>query len=200
MIAVLSAGLMLGGCVTLFPKSNPAQLYRFGEADAALVTQAPAAARTLGVRLSTSVTQEAGGDRILTAAGAESAYVAQARWVTPAAVLFDEAATRAFEGPKSPFKVFRRSDPGMSALTLRLDVESFEADYPPGWKGAPTVLVRVRATLIKPGAPAAPAEQMFEVREPAAESRMGAIVAAFDAATANVLDQTVTWAAAQAGT
>jgi cholesterol transport system auxiliary component len=157
----------------------------------------------MGLRLSTGFTEAAEGDRILTGSGAETAYIAQSRWVSPASVLFDEAATRAFEVSGAPFRLLRRSDVGSSVVTLRIDVEAFEADYAPGWQGAPTVLVRARVVLIPPsgsGVQAAlPMVRVFESRRPADENRVNAIVKAYDAATEDLLGQVVSWTEVQAG-
>jgi cholesterol transport system auxiliary component len=201
--AALTASLGLGGCVTLFPKSKPAQLYRFGETIGLSGDQTAAAAGPVtDLRLTTDFTRAPEGDRILTTSGAETAFVAQSRWVSPASVLFDEASTRAFEASGAPLRLMRRGDVGPSAATLRLDVETFEADYAPGWEGAPTVVVRVRAFLVPPAASGAPTPrpvaQIFESRQPADQNRVSAIVKAYDAATAEVLGQIVTWTTARA--
>ena len=198
--AALTASLALGGCVTLLPKTKPAQLYRFGET-AGEGVQSPAApgAAAQGLILSTGFTTAAEGDRILTTTGAQSAYIAQSRWVSPASVMFAEAATRAFENSGAPFRMMRRGDIGPSTLSLRIDVEAFEADYAGDGKSAPTVQVRARVTLMRPSGRGGVAFKDFTVSKPASENRMGPIVAAFDGATNDLLAQIVAWTTAQAG-
>ncbi len=199
--AALAASLALGGCVSLLPKTKPAQLYRFGDDASASAQPAPALAggSVVGVRLSTGFTHAAEGDRILTSSGAQTAYVAQARWLSPASVLFSEAAERAFENSTAPLRLLGRGDMGSASVTVRLDVETFEADYAPGWSGAPTVVVKVRALLMRSTDSGPPAEMVFESRQPASENRVSAIVTAYDAATEDVLAHVVAWTAAQAG-
>jgi cholesterol transport system auxiliary component len=199
--AALAGSLMLGGCITLLPKTAPAQLYRFGEhaGTASARPSAPGEALT-GLLLSTGFTRTAESDRILTTAGSETAYIARSRWVAPASVLFDEAATRAFETGNAPFRLMRRGDIGPTNVSLRIDVETFEADYAPGWKGAPTVVVRARVLFMHPAGHGVPSSQDFEVSKPAGENRVGAIVQAYDAATEDLLSQIVTWTTAQAAT
>jgi cholesterol transport system auxiliary component len=200
--AALTASLALGGCISLLPKTKPAQLYRFGENVG--MADKPAAAPALnggpvtGLTMSTGFTRAADGDRILTATGAQSAYIAESRWVSPASVLFDEAAARAFENAGAPFRLLRRGDIGSTTLALRIDVETFEADYPADGKGAPTVVVRARVLLMRPGGRGDTQAHEFVSRQPAAENRVGAIVAAFDSATGDLLDQVVTWTTASA--
>jgi len=198
LMAALGLAVTLGGCVTLFPKSKPAQLYRFGEGMTAQTLASPASAMApVGLHLSTGFTRAAEGDRLLTVSDSQTAYIAQSRWVAPASVLFDEAAARAFETAGAPFHLLRRGDVGMAPFTLRLDVETFEADYGPAWSGSPTVVVRVRALLTGPPGHA-PAAQVFESRQPAEENRVGAIVRAYDAATSQALGQVVGWTTAEA--
>lgn len=198
-VGALSASLALGACVTLFPKSPPAQLYRFGSEARAESPPAPTTATMapIGLRLTTGFTRAAEGDRLLTISGDQTAYIANSRWVEPASVLFDEAAVRAFEASNTPFRLLQRGDIGSSSLTLRLDVETFEADYGAGWTGSPTVVVRVRALLTGSGEKGVPIAQVFECRTPAGENRVGAIVAAYGAAANDVLGQVLGWATAQ---
>jgi cholesterol transport system auxiliary component len=198
--AALTASLALCGCITVFPKTKDAQLYRFGETvEARAANPAGPTAAARGLLISTRFTHSAEGDRILTTTGAETAYIAQARWVEPASVLFDEAASRAFEGGGSPFRLMRAGDISSSSARLRISVETFEADYPEAGHGAPTIVVRARVLLEPPAGHGAPVEQVFVSSQPASENRVGPIVAGFEAATHDVLGQIVAFTAAQAG-
>jgi len=197
--AILTASLALGGCISLLPKTKPAQLYRFGESvGVAAPTPALAGGPLTGLMLSTGFTHVAEGDRILTATGSQTAYIAESRWVAPASELFDEATARAFESSGAPFRLMQRGDIGSSTVDLRIDVETFETDYPPDGTGAPTIVVRARTLFMRPGHGATSSNE-FVSSQPAAENRVSAIVAAYDAATADVLKQIVAWTVAQAG-
>jgi cholesterol transport system auxiliary component len=191
------AALSLAGCISLLPKSNPAQLYRFA-ATAQASPPAAASAATVGVlRANGQFQREAAGDRILTVTGERAAYIADSRWVAPADVLFDEAVTRAFEASGGRVRLVSRGEPMRSDYTLRLDVRNFETDYGEG--GAPAVLVRVRAVMTRGQAGAPAAEQIFEARVPAAQNRVSAIVAAYDQALGKVLGEVVGWANGSVG-
>jgi cholesterol transport system auxiliary component len=179
--------LALSGCISLLPSSKPAQLYRFS------APPAPAGAvpvDTVRVFRGPGFFQrEAAGDRILTITGERAAYVAQARWVAPAEVLFDEALTSAFDVSGGKARLVWRGEPAHSDFALRVDVRNFETDYS---GDAPTVLVRVRVVLARSDRTPV-AERVFEARAPAAENRLSAIVAAYDQAVGKVLGEIVAW-------
>lgn len=185
----------LAGCVSLFPKQQPVQLYRFGDqaaAPAAPATPAPVAAPVTVLKGPTSFPPASAGDQILTATGTESAYISGARWVAPAQTLFDAALLKAFDAPGAP-RLVERGEPLTAAGTLRLDVRAFEARYP-----GPVVKVQVRAVLIRNADRGLVAEKMFDAQVPAGDNRQGAIVAAFDQAVGQVLTGVRDWTAANA--
>ncbi|RAK60971.1 ABC transporter [Phenylobacterium hankyongense] len=193
--AVGACALMLSGCISLLPKSKPAQLYRFGQHQAPPATgPAAAGAAPIGVfRASGVFQQESAGDRILTITGEHAAYIAQARWVAPAAVLFDAAVLNAFDAHGGRARLVSRGEPAHSDYALRLDVRDFETRYESGEKAAPTVVVRVRAQLTRSQNNAVVGEQIFEARVPADNNRVGAIVGAYDKALTEVLGKVVAW-------
>jgi cholesterol transport system auxiliary component len=187
-VAVCAAALT--GCISLLPKSKPAQLYRFG-APAATAAVTPPGPNAVAVFLTNSSFQEeSSDDRMLTVTGGRAAYVADSRWVAPAQVLFDEAVARAFDA--SPVRLIARGQQGRSAYALRLDVRTFEARYDAGAKAAPTIVVRVHAALTRADQSGV-GEQEFEARVPASDNRVGAIVAAYNSAVGDVVGKIVGW-------
>ncbi len=190
--AALALPLLLGGCISVFPKAKPVQMYRFGDQVAAPSAPAQASAPALVLKGPTTFPPASGGDRILTVTGAYSAYIGEARWVAPAGSLFDEALLKAFDAPGAP-RLVARGEPLAAASTLRLDVRAFEARYP-----GPVATVQVRATLIRNVDRVLIGEKMFDVKVPASDNRQGAIVAAFDQATGQVLAGVRDWTAATA--
>jgi len=195
--AMAACALALSGCISLLPKSKPAQLYRFGPAPAAAgqVRPAPGPNAVAVFRSNGSFQEEAADDRILTVTGGKAAYIAQSRWVAPAAVLFDQAVAEAFDA--SPVRLLARGQQGRFAYALRLDVRNFEARYDAGPDAPPTVVVRIHAALSR--ADQSPVgEQMFEASAAATDNRVGAIVAAYDKALADVLGKLVAWTQATA--
>jgi cholesterol transport system auxiliary component len=192
-LAALGAcAVALGGCISLLPKSKPAQLYRFGQAVAAAPAAPSAAARTVGVfRTNGTFESAAADDRILTVTGGKAAFIAQSRWVAPASVLFDEAVAAAFDAAPGHVRLVSRGQQGKFAYALRLDMRQFETVYATP-DGAPTVVVRLHAALSRTDLSIA-GEQEFEARVPAGDNRVGAIVAAYDKAVADVIGKLVAW-------
>ena len=182
------AAVALSGCISLVPKSDPSQLYRFGAAAAA----APDRTDAIGVfRAGGRFQREAAGDRILTITGDRAAYIAKARWIAPAEVLFDEAVATAFDSAPGRVRLVTRGESVPARHSLRLDVRNFETRYGAG--GEPTVVIRVRAVLaLGPGATEVN-ERIFEARTPAERNRVSAIVTAYNEALAKVLGEVVAW-------
>ncbi|WP_374470226.1 ABC-type transport auxiliary lipoprotein family protein [Phenylobacterium sp.] len=192
------AALALGGCISLFPKSDPAQLYRFGQTPVSTTATAPPAGSVAVFRAGSVFQSEASGDRLLAITGDEASYIADSRWVAPASVLWDQAVLTAFDAAPGRVRLVSRGELARADYVLRLDVRSFETRYENGPDAAPTVLVRVRAALTRPRDRAFAREQIFEARVPAAGNRVSAIVGGYDRATADVLGQLARWLEAEA--
>ncbi|CAN5275198.1 ABC-type transport auxiliary lipoprotein family protein [soil metagenome] len=191
-LSLAATVLALSGCISLFPKADPAGLYRFGAANPA-ASGAPVD-KAFGVfKTPTVFTRAAMGDRLLTVTNGEAAYIADARWVSPAIVLFDEAAARAFEADSSPARLITRGETGKAAMALRLEVRAFETDYVNGPKAAPEVLVEIRAVMTRNGDRALLGDKVFQTRIKASDNRVGAIVQAYDQATTQTLSDIIAW-------
>jgi cholesterol transport system auxiliary component len=191
-LAVAAVAVSLSGCISLFPKTKPVGLYRFGQAEVS-VAKGPPGAMFGVLKAQTAFTRSSAGDRILTSTNGEVAYIADARWVSPAFVLFEEATARAFENDPGRARLIGRGEVAKADLVLRLEVRTFEADYVNGPKAAPEVVVRVRGVLNSNQDRALVGDQIFEARVKAADNRVSAIVPAYDQAVAKVLGDVVTW-------
>lgn len=189
--AALATGL--AGCITVFPKAKPAQLYRFGEIGVPPAAGTPVATAFNVLRGPTGFTRPSATDRILTINNNEAAYIADARWVAPAAVLFDDAMLRTFDSWPSPARLVQRMDAAKADYVLRVDVRTFEARYLQGMGQPPTVVVELHAVLARTGDRALLSEAVFASQQKAADNRVGAIVPAFDAGVRDVLRQLVEW-------
>lgn len=190
--ALAIAAVGLSGCISLFPKAEPAQLYRF-EAD---VTPAPAGSPgpVYGVlRVATGFTRPAAGDRILTIGGnGEAAYIASARWVAPAAVLFDEAVSEAFQNA-TRVRLVSRGEVTKAEFAAKMDVTRFEVVYDNGPKAAPKIVINVRCLVSRTQDRMLIGDKTFAAEVRAGDNRVGAIVPAFNAALSQVLKQMVDW-------
>ena len=195
--AAVAIALALSGCISLLPKSKPSHLYRFGQPAGAEAVTAPAG--QIGVfRTNATFQRESAGDGILTITNGQAAYIAETRWVAPAAVLWDEAVAAAFDADPGPVRLISRGEPATAAYVLRLDVRNFEARYDHGPKAPPTVVVRVRAAMTRGTDRSTVAERIFEKQVTASDNRVSAIVPAYDKAVAEVLGEVVAWTTEQA--
>lgn len=187
------AAIALAGCVSVFPKSEPAQLYRFGAGHAS--QPGPGAASSqVGLALSPiDFTVAAAGDRIMTVTGSEVAYIAGARWSVPAKVLFADALDQAFERDARVVSLVGRREMRSSNLLLDVDVNTFEARYENGREAPPVAVVAMDVRIVRFPERTVIAHRVIEVRQPASENRQAAIVAALDTATTGALGQLVEW-------
>ena len=190
-VALALTAIALSGCISLFPKADPAQLYRFeAHPPSRMFPPGP----LFGVlRLQSAFPRASGGDRILTVNDqGEAAYIAGARWVSPASVLFDEQVTTAFQGGGRA-RLIGRGEVIRADFSLKLDVQTFETHYDHGSKAAPEVVVVVRGVITRNRDRALVSDQTFTARIRAGENRVGAIVPAYNTALSQVLGEVVGW-------
>ncbi len=192
-LLLAGAASLLAGCISLFPKAEPAQLYRFG-------TTAPQVQETAsgepGFRVLLTVTgfdRAAAGDRILTVTGTQAAYIKGARWVTSSASLFDSAVQHAFDADQGPARLVDHGDIATTDYLLKLDVRTFEVRYDNGQAANPTIVVVVHAALDRTLDRTVVGDRSFRTSVTASDNRMGAIAQAFDRAVAEVLGELVAW-------
>ena len=192
--ALIAAGLGLASCVSLFPKTADATLYRFE----ARTPVAPASAqRQVAVlHVPTRFTAAAAGDRILTVTGNQAAYIAGARWVAPATTLFDEAVNHSLESSPS-IRLSAQGDMSRPDYTLRIDVLTFETRYLAGPHAPPTVVVQVRGALANSRTRVTAGDTVLQATAVASDNRVGAIVEAYDVALTEVVGEVITWVTAQ---
>ncbi len=196
LVVAALACLALGGCISLFPKSKPSQMYRFDNEPLQAGQALPASGARVIARGNMRFETAAAADRILTVTGPDTAYIAGARWVSPAPVLFEEALIKAFEAGGTA-----RLAEGGSAVhandILNIDVQTFETRYDQGPGGPPQVVVQLRAQLVRTTDRGVIAEQLFTSAQRASDNRVGPIVASYDAAVHEVLGKLVAWASQQ---
>ena len=190
-VALALTALALTGCISLFPKADPAQLYRF---EAPPPSQLLPPGPLFGVlRLSSGFPRAASGDRILTVnTSGEAAYIAGARWVSPASVLFEEQVGTAFQSGGRA-RLIGRGEVIKADYSLKLDVQTFETYYDQGPKAAPVVVISVRGLITRNRDRALMGDQLFTARVRAGDNRVSAIVPAYNQALSQVLGKLVVW-------
>ncbi len=187
LLAVAGLAIALSGCSLL--KAPPAvQLYRFG-ADVQTGATLPVDAPAVNLRR-IEFPEAAETDRVLGVTGNEAAYIAGARWVTPAPALYADSLEAAFASQARRVRLIGAREGVRGDQTLDIDVQTFEARYDaPG--AVPTVVVTARARLMRQRGIIA--EQTFTVSQPATENRVATIVQAFETATRDINTQIVSW-------
>ena len=189
-LAVLTLALGLGGCITLFPKEKPSQLYRF---DVSLPAAPAASGAPFAVRLAAiNFDAAAGADRMLTTDGDQVAYLDGARWESQASELFAESVEHAFNTASGRARLVGPG-PGKADYRLTLQMTRFEAEYLNGPTAAPTIVVHLHATLARQSDLSVIGEKEFDATAPASDNRVAPIVAAYDAATTQVVGALVAW-------
>ena len=190
---LVAATSLLAGCISLFPKTDPAQLYRFGATTPQLQEVASGEPGFGVLLLATGFDRAAAGDRILTVNGTQAAYIKDARWVTSSVALIDSALQRTFDADQGPARLVDRAEIARSDYVLKLDVRTFEARYVRGQAVAPTIVVEVHAALDRTQDRVVVSDLSFKAAVTASENRVGAIAEAFDQAVAEVLGELVAW-------
>lgn len=195
--AIAATGaLALAGCA-LLSSPDPVQTYRFGGPAAAGAAEGQAGLRPVSLRR-VEFPEAVEGDKILGVTGTETAYIAGARWVSPAADLYMESLENTFSAQATRVRVLGPRELSRGEHWLNVDVRSFEARYDaPGL--APMVVVTARVRLLALPDRSVAAERTFTVQQPAAANRVSAIVEAFDIATRDLNTQIVAWTDANAG-
>ena len=195
-LAATVATMALSACA-LLSTPDPVQTYRFGGAPAA--TSAAAVASPVQVTLRRVEFPEAvEGDKLLGVTGTEAAYIAGARWVSPAADLYMESIENAFAAQATRVRLIGPRELTRGQRSLDIDVRSFEARYDaPG--ATPTIVVTARARMLVLPERTVSAERVFTVEQPATANRVSSIVEAFDLATRDLNTQIVAWTDDSAG-
>ena len=197
-LAIAAAGaLAVAGCA-LLSSPPPVQTYRFGGPAAASAASEGVAGLTQVNLRRVQFPEAVEGDRLLGVTGTETAYIAEARWVSPASDLYMESLENAFSAEATRVRIIGPRELSRGERSLNVDMRAFEARYDaPG--AVPTVVVTARARLLALPDRTVTAERTFTVQQPAGANRISAIVEAFDIATRDLNTQIVDWTDANAG-
>lgn len=192
-----AATVALAGCA-LLSSPPPVQTYRFGgPAASAGIAEGQGGLREVSLRR-VQFPEAVEGDRLLGVTGTETAYIKDARWISPASDLYMESLENAFAAQATRVRLIGPRELIRGERSLDIDVRAFEARYDaPG--AVPTVVVTARARLLALPDRTVAAERTFTVQQPAAANRVSAIVEAFDIATRDLNTQIVDWTDVNAG-
>ena len=194
---VATVALMGLSACALLSSPDPVQTYRFGGVPASTAGSAVSSPVQFTLRR-VEFPEAVEGDKLLGVTGTETAYIAGARWVSPASDLYMESIENAFAAQATRVRLIGARELTRGQRSLDIDIRSFEARYDaPGM--APTIVVTARARLLALPERTVAAEQVFSVEQPASANRVSAIVEAFDTATRDLNTQIVAWTDASAG-
>ena len=196
-IAATAALMALSACA-LLSTPDPVQTYRFGDVSASEAA-APTVDSLVQVILRRVEFPEAvEGDKLLGVTGTETAYIAGARWVSPAADLYMESLENTFATEARRVRLIGPRELTRGQRSLDVDIRRFEARYDaPGM--TPTIVVTARVRLLALPERTVAAEEVFTVEQPAAANRVSSVVEAFDTATRELNSRIVAWTDASAG-
>ena len=188
--------LPVAACVSLLPESEPVSVYRLSSPEprewagnsehwTIVEIEMPQAPRGLS------------GDHIaLVRSGQSLAYVAGARWISPAPSLVQNLVIDTFNAEQARLAPARPEDGVRADYELHLDLRQFEADYDRGESSAPMVRVRIAARLVAEDGRRFVGARVFSSERRADGNRTGAIVDAFDQAAVTISREIAAWTAA----
>lgn len=188
-LVLLPLVVTLSGCITLLPKSEPAQMYRFGY-DASLIATPPKQQQGVPVALAyggVGFPPGSAGDGIMTVEDHEVSYVASARWASGAQALFNEAVQAGFARSGGNIRLETR---GRSAAPYRLDVvvRHFETRYV---RNRPIVAVVLDARLIRQSDRVMVASRFIQHEIPVSRNNMRLTVDAYNIAVTQAVAETI---------
>jgi cholesterol transport system auxiliary component len=186
-----ASALVLAGCGNLIgPNGAPPQIYLLAPPLQAL-PNAGTASWPLSIALPRT-SESLNTQRIALKRGAVMDYYADAQWSDMAPQLLQTLIVNAFEKSGGIAAVARDVDGIRADFLLDSEVREFEARYDS--EGAPpTIVVSVMAKLLTAQAHDVVGTHETRHETPATANSVAAVVAAFDVATAAVLEDLVAW-------
>jgi len=123
----------------------------------------------------------------------QAAYLPAARWVDPAPVLIQSLLVGSLQS-SAGFRLVSRDDAGLQPdFVVLLDLIQFQADAPAEGESAWTIRVGLTVTVIRDEDRSIVASRRFDATSNASGQEVGPVVAAFDAATTQVLREATAW-------
>lgn len=192
------SALSVSACVSLLPESEPVSVYRLSAPQPAELTgdhwtvveiDVPNAPRGLS------------GDQIaIMRNGSSLAYIAGARWISPAPRLLQSLVIDTFNANNAQLAPTRADDGVRADYELRLDMQEFEAIYDRGEGVAPLIRVRISARLVAEQGRQFAGARVVTAEARATNNRTSDIVAAFDDAAQAASREIADWTATRAAT
>jgi cholesterol transport system auxiliary component len=192
---LVGCSLFLTACISVLPESVPSTVYRLstpepsGEvrSEAVIVgVQRPLTPRALSNDM-IAMSQERG----------QLVFIEGAEWITPVPRLVQDLIVESMDAFEPSLIAARPEDGVRSEFELATELRSFEANYFNGDNAPPTVVVRLRARLIRSSDRRLVAVDAIGAQSVARSNTIGDIVAAFDAASQEAMASVTQWTAEQ---
>mgnify|MGYP003111362423 FL=1 len=192
---LIGAALLLSGCISLLPENTPATVYRLstpepsGEVrvEAVIVgVQRPLTPRAMSNNM-IAMSQQRG----------QLVFIEGAEWITPVPRLVQDLIVESMDAFEPSLIAARPEDGVRSEFELATELRSFEANYLAGPDAPPTVIVRLRARLIRSSDRRLVAVDAIGAQSLSSGNTIGDIVAAFDAASQEAMASVAQWTAEQ---
>ncbi|MCC5973818.1 MAG: membrane integrity-associated transporter subunit PqiC [Rubellimicrobium sp.] len=162
----------------------------------------PQAARQSPVQVIVELPSTTGAldtDRIMIRPNAlQAQYLPEVRWGDPVPVMLQTLMLRSIESTGAFAYVGRRPLGAGGDFAILTELRDFQAELDPEGETA-TVRLQMTARMLREGDMRIVATRAFAATAPAASTETGAIIAAFDAAAAQLMPDITSWALASAG-
>lgn len=183
--------LVLTGCISLLPETEPDTLYRLPLSEVSDVALFGEREVVILGRIATP--RGLAGDQIALQRDGSIGYMAGAAWLSPAPTLLYTSMVDAFHAT-APALAPARAEDGVSArYQLDLELRHFEAVYDQGDGAAPLVRASLRARLIDRDTRAIVGARTVSESQRASANRQSDIVDAFGGASSQLTRSLATW-------
>lgn len=183
--------IMLTGCISLLPETQPNTLYRLQAAD--LSDAQPSQGAQTVIIGTIAAPRGLAGDRIAIDRGGAIAYMAGAAWLSPAPAMLYSNLVDGFYAQAPAISPARAEDGVTARYQLDLELIHFEASYDAGEDAAPLVNASLRARLIDRRNRTLVSARTLQASQRASANRQGAIVAAFSTASNTLASNLAVW-------
>lgn len=192
---VLASSTLLAGCISVLPENTPATVYRLStpEPSSELRTEAV----IVGVQRPLTPRALSGDQIALSQSRGQLVFASGAEWITPVPRLVQDLIVESMDAFEPSLIASRPEDGVRAEFELATELRSFEANYVNGEDAAPTVVVRMRARLIRMSDRRLVAVEAVGAQAVANSVSLSDIVAAFDAASQEAMANVAQWTAEQ---
>ncbi|WP_421790982.1 ABC-type transport auxiliary lipoprotein family protein [Hyphobacterium sp.] len=192
---ILGSAVALTGCISVLPENVPATVYRLSTPEPSGMVRQEAV--IVNVQRPLTPRALSGSEIALSQNRGELVFADGAEWITPVPRLIQDLIVESMDAFEPSLIASRPEDGVRAEFELATEVRTFEANYLSGPEAAPTVIVRLRARLIRSSDRRLVAVDAVGAQARASTNTLGDIVAAYDAAAQEAMANVAQWTAEQ---